>query len=626
MWTSVLVACALDQGLEGKPAPFVDDTADSALPVGVEETCNGVDDDGDGAVDEGFADEDGDGVADCVEAACPTLASADGATVPEVDACQGGEPEPGSFALSLAWTLDPGQAGFYRGLQAGLLADTNHDGGVDTSDASTIVGNLYANTGELIAYSGDGSGVLWTVPDTYTYSGTAIADVDGDGANEVITYRQDGMIEAIDGTGAVEWVSDEAGSMLSAATPVVADLDGDGAAEVVTPRLILDGATGVAWSTDLPCSQCLALAVADLDRDGTDEIIDGGTAYDLAGNVVWSAAPDSWAMPLVLNADSDDDAEVVILGPSQTQVVDTDGTILQSWAAANVGLGCTADVDGDGVPEIVSSAGGALEVRTLDGTLVSSATASDVSGGLGCFAYDFDGDGRQEIAFTDEQWFQIVDGETGTQLAEAAIRSGTTFDPPFVADVDGDGEAELVVGGSYGMGHGEQGVFVFDAGSGSWGSAPRSWPEAEYVDGMLEDDGHVPSPTPAAWLSSNGYRSRERNDVDVPATPDLVLNVLEHCSATCDAGPSSVSLQVANQGAADVDGTVTVGIYDGDAEVASVEVGPLPAGTSLASVEVVLPDGAVPAGGWTARIDDGGAVSECDETNNETSWAVGECP
>jgi len=43
------------------------------------ETCNGTDDDGDGETDEGFADDDADGEANCIDTSCEiTLPAAGG--------------------------------------------------------------------------------------------------------------------------------------------------------------------------------------------------------------------------------------------------------------------------------------------------------------------------------------------------------------------------------------------------------------------------------------------------------------------------------------------------------------------------------------------------------------------
>ena len=58
----VVVTGCIDYGLDQD-----DDDASDDSSV---EHCNGVDDDGDGLVDEGFDDSDGDGIADCVDDDC----------------------------------------------------------------------------------------------------------------------------------------------------------------------------------------------------------------------------------------------------------------------------------------------------------------------------------------------------------------------------------------------------------------------------------------------------------------------------------------------------------------------------------------------------------------------------
>ncbi|WP_179375746.1 collagen-binding domain-containing protein [Winogradskyella wichelsiae] len=60
----------------GEVHPYLFDTTIDFPPTISEEVCDGIDNNGDGVIDEGFADTDGDGVADCIDN-CPEVANAD---------------------------------------------------------------------------------------------------------------------------------------------------------------------------------------------------------------------------------------------------------------------------------------------------------------------------------------------------------------------------------------------------------------------------------------------------------------------------------------------------------------------------------------------------------------------
>ena len=66
----------------------------------------------------------------------------------------------------------------------------------------------------------------------------------------------------------------------------------------------------------------------------------------------------------------------------------------------------------------------------------SRATSSSV--------FDFNGDGAAEVLYNDECEFRVFDGVTGGVLFADISRSRTWTENPVVADVDNDGNAEVV--------------------------------------------------------------------------------------------------------------------------------------------------------------------------------------
>ncbi|HEY0136895.1 MAG TPA: PQQ-binding-like beta-propeller repeat protein, partial [Nannocystis sp.] len=138
---------------------------------------------------------------------------------------------------------------------APALADLDHDGTFDV-----VVGD---ESGELHALSGKTGAPLWTVKTGESESGArgyiaaaAIADLDGDGNDDVIAAARDAILGAYRGKdGSVLW--QHPGDSGVHASPTVADFDHDGKPEVLAAWSygdvsVHDGKTGgLRWGTQL---------------------------------------------------------------------------------------------------------------------------------------------------------------------------------------------------------------------------------------------------------------------------------------------------------------------------------------------------------------------------------------
>ena len=146
-----------------------------------------------------------------------------------------------------SWTTDSGSNNIMMAPAVGPLDDDNGDGVVDEDDMPDIVVVTYGGYGTLRAVSGDGSYELFNVTDQQLQGqgAVAIGDIDADGENEVVacTYN---TVKAFSSTGALEWTSPPlSGHMFGTSdAPAIADMDGDGAPEVIVGRAILNGADG----------------------------------------------------------------------------------------------------------------------------------------------------------------------------------------------------------------------------------------------------------------------------------------------------------------------------------------------------------------------------------------------
>lgn len=549
-------------------------------------------------------------------------------SVSENAACEStGGPVTDPFNLTIELSYNAGSYGATVTPVVGNLTDDDGDGDVDELDVPDIAfSTLYNNT--LVAISGADGALIFEVGIVLGTAGVAIADVDADGAPEVIAIDNKRRAIAVDSTGAIEWTS-AALAISTFAQPTVADLDGDGRPEVIADSAIVNGEDGslVAELQGVTPTNRTPV-VADLDQDGQQEIILGEHVFDATGALLWTtAAKGMGAFAAVADVDGDIGGELYVVSKGDALLYDDDGDLLKKASLPGVqpnpGPPCAADFDGDGEVELVVPTGTTLAAFNSKLTNLWEVPMQDTSGSAGCAGYDLDGDGAYEVLIADEVALRILDGATGATLYESfSHSSGTYWEYPVVADVDLDGSAEIVFVSNNALIN----VKVIGHAGDGWPRSGPTWGVHDFAVTNLNPDGSVPVTPEASWQKYNVFRARPA--VDDPSAADLTVSYDDLCVADCNNGPIKISFQVANKGAIDVEAGTPWAFYKVDGEaVTLVKTGTLdaiPAGTALQGFALELVPGDIGVNGFLFTVDDDGAGgslhSECDEDNNTVVW------
>ncbi|MFC4407634.1 outer membrane protein assembly factor BamB family protein [Haloarchaeobius iranensis] len=262
------------------------------------------------------------------------------------------------------------------------------------------------------------------------------------------------------------------------ADPAVADTDDDGDREVLAPttedEVLVAGAVEGAIEDRLPLTDYgyTRPTVADIDDDGEREtvavdVLGSVRVFAPDGTIEWRADREAyvWATAVVDDVDADGETEVVVADRrGYVTAFGPDGSVLwnRSTGADLVATWMTsADLDDDPALEyVVASTAGAtvaydgrtgdLEWRHDAGSLSAVNAVLSVEGRPTVFATAADGS------------LVAIDGSDGSERWRTTVTDEAInmMPPPVAGDVDGDGDAELVVAANDGT------IAVYDPASG----------------------------------------------------------------------------------------------------------------------------------------------------------------
>ncbi|MCC6489908.1 MAG: PQQ-binding-like beta-propeller repeat protein, partial [Candidatus Hydrogenedentes bacterium] len=302
----------------------------------------------------------------------------------------------------------------------------------------------------------------------------AVADVDGDGAEDVIAADSKGRVAALKADGSLLWEANIKAGVLADSCPAVSDLDGDGLPETLVgdsegTLSCLDRSGALRWSFMGDGGQMGPVLVADIyDAPGLEVVVTSSDhhiyALDSAGRWIWDfyRANDVFpnSTPVFADTDGDGAPELYIGGGlnhfyridlAKPEIVLEENVYLHVNSAISA-----ADLDGDGKDEVVfGNKGGALYCYS-DGGFKWTAELKDSNLYAAPVFANVDDDAELEIlAHSLTKTLHVI------QLDGTATSTVPTFcEPtatPLVGDFDGDGMLDLISTTGSGF-HGQGGI------------------------------------------------------------------------------------------------------------------------------------------------------------------------
>jgi len=357
---------------------------------------------------------------------------------------------------------------------------------------SPVVGNLTDDNGDGIINEQDVPDIVFvTQPPLGTpgvnndcHTGTLRA-IHGDGSGEIFTVRTD-----LDGSLLIQ----------SCVNPVIVDLDYDGIPEIVTlkngPIPHYDEVSILVFNADgslksrgedlreqrtqengfLDFESVGAIEVADLENDGEVEIIYANAVFDSQGNVKFNA-PDwgdiafSYSVPSVADVDMDGVKEVIF----GSNIYDSFGGLFleiplhpriplrrfsEQYPAGYLQV---VNLDGDISPEFVITNTGKLTPVNHDGSLIVDAfnpTRFNQPSVAPSLIADIDSDGESEVIVAATGSLAAFEQDFSTKWFNS-INEGFTglLNAPVAVDLNGDGRLEILA-------KSDEGILVFEGETG----------------------------------------------------------------------------------------------------------------------------------------------------------------
>lgn len=217
---------------------------------------------------------------------------------------------------------------------------------------------------------------------------------------------------------------------------------------------------------------------------------------------------------------TDSDGGIWIWNPrSQTHIAFAESGFMIPSNPGDGSIPFIGDVDGDCFPEIGVVFSYKLNMYKYNGTpnleLLYSLNTSDESGRTGVTMFDFNQDGKQELVYRDENYLRIIEGATGKTIDSILLLSKTWLEYPIIADVDNDGQAEIIVSGSR-TSQDEVRMYCFESATTPWAPARSVWNQYAYNPTQVNDDLTIPRYQQKAAQPLQGTENCPRETCNTP--------------------------------------------------------------------------------------------------------------
>lgn len=254
----------------------------------------------------------------------------------------------------------------------------------------------------------------------------------------------------------------------------------------------------VLWQSGFPANPTFkntrGVTLADLDNDGIEEILYGinNTLYAFKGNgdILWQKQVSGTIIlpPTAVDLDGDGSIEIVlntggVPAAGRVYLLDNEGNDLPGWPlnfnnSWMINAPTVADLDGDGIMEIisgqrVSSTVGLVHALKMDGSPINENWPVEINAtpAFTPSVADMNGDGEMNIVIAASQGTMYVfdvNGDILPGFPSTNPNISYSYQSPILADLNGDGNLSII-----GSNHGDQpGFYVME----NDGSYREGWP------------------------------------------------------------------------------------------------------------------------------------------------------